>query len=371
MDDVEPLLLNTTLGKPGFVLPTVADKIVFKHNDEIELFCPGSFISVSGASLGVNSTKIICDQGKFILNKNIVRFPTLSCTKWPRDVARYTGNKCLGDHQEFEIGYGYKNEFLTLITGCFDKTHQNTLYTINTISQMIDGRKYTHPRKSFWTQGSFYAGVNVNDVYKRNNQRIAVNNQLGLDKESRQYITENDQKYHLIRGHLAPKADFIYGPQQDATFYFLNAIPQWNLLNNGNWKILENSLRQLASTRGIDLKIYTGTSSVLSLPHNFDEQSVELFLNDRKKLVPVPKFIWKVVYHEVSAKGVAFVGVNNPFLKEDFDDYKICVSVCDKLDYIRINLNYIRYGYVYCCEVGDLMKTVSTIPNINVIGLLT
>ncbi|KAI4457000.1 endonuclease related [Holotrichia oblita] len=368
-DARHPLLIQTTLGKPEFVLPTVDDKIILKQNDEIELFCPNSF----NASSKDNLRKVICDKGKFILNGSIVRFSTLTCPKPLKDVARYTGKKCLRDYEEFEIGYEYKNDFLTLITGCFDKTKQNTLYTISTISRMINGKKYTHPRKSFWTQGSFYRGVSVDNVYKRNNQRIAINSQLGLDRDSRIYITEDDQKYYLARGHLAPKADFIYGPQQDITFYFLNAVPQWNLLNTGNWKILEDDLRRFASIRGIDLKIVTGTSEIFSLPYNFTQQSVELFLNTQTstKTIPIPKFIWKVAYHEVSSKGVAFVGVNNPFLKEDFNEYTICRNICRKLNYIHINLNYVKNGYVYCCEVGDLIKTVSTIPITSVSGLLT
>lgn len=342
-----------------------------KQSDIIEIFCPDSFISVNGAPLAVDLSQIICCDGNFMLNNKAVRFSTLSCTKPPKDVARYTGNKCLGDHEEFEIGYKYKNDFLTLITGCFKKIHKITLYTLNTISKTIAGGKSAHPRKSSWKQGSFYSGVIVDNLYKRNNQRIAVNKQLGLNIGSTQYITEYDQKYYLSRGHLTPKADFIYGSQQDATFYFVNAIPQWNLLNIGNWKILENNLRKLASNRRIDLKIYTGTAEILSLPHNFDKRPVQLFLDERK-ILPIPKFIWKVVYHEASGRGVAFVGVNNPFLKEDVDEYSICKNVCDKLsDYIQINLNYTTHGYVYCCEVGNIMQTVSTIPRLNVIGLLT
>ena len=32
---------------------------------------------------------------------------------------------------------------------------------------------------------------------------------------------------YFAKGHLAPDADFIYDVQQDATYYFVNAAPQF------------------------------------------------------------------------------------------------------------------------------------------------
>ncbi|GJQ81830.1 hypothetical protein Trydic_g369 [Trypoxylus dichotomus] len=362
-----PLLIKTKFGRPGFALPiTGTDIINVNQRKFIEIFCPGGSVTISNASIRTNLTRVTCKHGKFRLNNGVaVNLSAISCTKSPKGVAQYTGNGCLHSYKEFEIGYRYNKHFLTLIKGCFDKLHQITLYTVSTITKGINCVKLALPRKSYWSKGSFFTGVRINQLYIRNNQRITVNNQLGLSNEySTKYITENDTNYYLSRGHLTPKADFIYGPQQDITFHFLNAVPQWQLLNAGNWKVLEANLRDLASSKEIDLKIYTGIAGILSFPHEKTASPTELYLhrNSERKTVPVPEYIWKIAYDDVNKKGVAFVGVNNPYLNGNYEDVTICANVCPLISYLHLNRDFDRYGYIYCCEVDVLRRKISTIP---------
>jgi hypothetical protein len=35
---------------------------------------------------------------------------------------------------------------------------------------------------------------------------------------------------------MAPDADFIDAASQDASYYFMNTAPQFQIFNNGNWK---------------------------------------------------------------------------------------------------------------------------------------
>ena len=51
----------------------------------------------------------------------------------------------------------------------------------------------------------------------------------------------------LRQGHLSPDAGFIYNVEQDATYYFINVAPQFQSFNNGNWKILEMTTRDVAA----------------------------------------------------------------------------------------------------------------------------
>ena len=53
--------------------------------------------------------------------------------------------------------------------------------------------------------------------------------------------------YFPAQGHLSPDAGFIYNVEQDATYYFLNVAPQFQSFNNGNWKILEMTTRDVAA----------------------------------------------------------------------------------------------------------------------------
>ena len=45
------------------------------------------------------------------------------------------------------------------------------------------------------------------------------------------------QSFYFARGHLAPDGDFVYVFEQNATYYFVNVVPQWQSINNGNWKV--------------------------------------------------------------------------------------------------------------------------------------
>ena len=51
---------------------------------------------------------------------------------------------------------------------------------------------------------------------------------------------------YFAKGHLSPDAAFIEGAEQDATYFFFNVAPQFQSFNNGNWKALEYSTRDLA-----------------------------------------------------------------------------------------------------------------------------
>lgn len=88
---------------------------------------------------------------------------------------------------------------------------------------------------SFFSVNSFYPGVSVNLRYTQVQQKLTIAGYVG-DELADKYVTS--QQY-LARGHLAAKTDFIYATGQRATFYFINAAPQWQPFNNGNWNWLE------------------------------------------------------------------------------------------------------------------------------------
>lgn len=69
-------------------------------------------------------------------------------------------------------------------------------------------------------------------MYTKATQMLLVRGLLN----STEHLTGRGQHY-LARGHLAPDADFVLEPEQDATYYFANAVPQWQAINNGNWKV--------------------------------------------------------------------------------------------------------------------------------------
>ena len=51
---------------------------------------------------------------------------------------------------------------------------------------------------------------------------------------------------YFAKGHLSPDAAFVYQREQDATYYFINVAPQFQSFNAGNWRFLEEGVRELA-----------------------------------------------------------------------------------------------------------------------------
>jgi len=50
----------------------------------------------------------------------------------------------------------------------------------------------------------------------------------------------------LVRGHLSPDGDHLWAPHQWATYFYANVAPQWETINGGHWKVVENLARKLA-----------------------------------------------------------------------------------------------------------------------------
>ncbi|GJQ81832.1 hypothetical protein Trydic_g371 [Trypoxylus dichotomus] len=356
-----PLFIEEKAGTPAFALPDpVSGKITVAERDTMQIYCSQSTVMVTGTSTNTNLVSITCVKSKFNYRGKIEPVSAFTCAASPKSVAQYTGSSCLTQYKEFQIGYEYKNDFLTLIKGCFDTNDQITLYALSTIPKAINVAKQIQERKC-WTVGAFYTIPNINDIYSKANQTISINSQLGLPATSTKYVASNR---YLARGHLTPKTDFIYGPQQDATFICINAVPQWQTLNAGNWKKLETNLKDLATARGSDLKIATGMSEILSYPHEQTGQQTALYMyaDLQQKAIPVPKYIWKIAYIEATKEGIAFVGVNDPYFTNT-QNVTVCNDVCSQASYIHLNLsNHTRYGYVYCCEVDVLRNSISNIP---------
>lgn len=91
--------------------------------------------------------------------------------------------------------------------------------------------------------------------------------------------------------------------------------------------------------------------------------------------MPVPKWYWKILYEPINERGIAFVGVNNPYNEITEKDI-ICTNVCEKINWLSSDFqshrNDLDYGYMYCCAIDELQSFHHTIPrNFNVASPLT
>lgn len=95
-------------------------------------------------------------------------------------------------------------------------------------------------------------GVSADVAYKQIFEKATFTKLLGSSKLADKYINQDS---YLARGHLAPDEDFLFASWQYATFFYINTVPQWQAINNGNWKRLENLVRSTADFYNEDLQV--------------------------------------------------------------------------------------------------------------------
>lgn len=340
--------------------------------DTVNLACPGSNLIIDETVTTLTLVAATCVSGKrFNIYGKTVKFDTIFCSSYPYHIARYTGRNCAKVFKEIEVGFQVEtNRFLVLMNVCFDDVGQNAIYSWFNLTSTIGGYQRGFPRPAF-LQGDFYnPNINsVNTLYTRAQQRITINRLVGLKVNDTKYVHATND-YFLARGHLTAKADFVYGSQHRLTFYFVNAAPQWQTFNGGNWERLESSVRNFASYRGLDLIIYTGTYGVTTLPHAETGEEIELYLyidENNNNAIAVPQLYWKFVYEPISKAGVVFVGVNNPYQRK-FEP--LCTDISDSFEWLSWAKESQKAGYSYGCEVDDFRRIVNYFPDYEVTRLL-
>lgn len=293
---------------------------------------------------------------------NQVEFNQLACTQSPVHVPKRTNRTCV-DGVIIEIGFIAENNWLSLMEICHDEELGSSSWVHYYQNPENLGYQRSYPRISF-IQGGFYRGLQVNRLYTRNEQRHTFGEILGSIELSEKLIAQRGDLF-LSRGHLAARSDYIYGSQQQATFYFLNAAPQWQSFNGGNWAILEDHLKRYVDRQSINVDIYTGTHGILTFEDVYNEpQKLFLASNGTDQRIPVPKIFYKVVIAESLNKGIVFIGINNPYatLKDIERDYTYCDNVMDQVNYIPWNRNNIQMGHLYACDVNEFADFIGKLP---------
>ena len=160
---------------------------------------------------------------------------------------------------------------------------------------------------------------------------------------------------------------------QDSTFYFINVAPQWQVFNGGNWVRLEDEVRQYVEQNQEDIVVYTGTSGVLQLKDRQGEY-VDIYLQPEERQLPVPAYYWKILVNEATREGIAFVGVNNPYLEgAEVEAAHVCsIEINDHpiLNDIN-NIDDVTKGVMYACQVGDLAEVFPEVPELGPLGILS
>ncbi|XP_036327516.1 uncharacterized protein LOC118740129 [Rhagoletis pomonella] len=366
----DPAPIFTPHNHFDWLVPNAAGVVELSNGAYIDMYCSTSFMAPF-----TNRTKVTaqCLQKKYFLVDGLIYpFANFSCTAWPAYTARRTGRPCNGGTDLLEVGFELEAGFLPTMDICHDEVNEVTRYVHHVLNPSSNGYQHGVSRPSFIT-GDFYNGKNVNNLYTKVEQNKTISQILGMDASP--YFNDTIDVY-MARGHMAAKVDFIFGAPQKATFYFVNAAPQWQMFNGGNWERIEDGVRRFASDQALTLDCYTGIWGVSTLPDvNGVQQELYLAFDENNNgLIPVPMLYFRVVIDRESRKGIVLLGVNNPHisLEEIKRDYVICKDVGRRIDWIGWNKDNLMKGYSYACAVDDFLKVVTHLPleDLHTTGLL-
>lgn len=364
LKEPQPLIL-TENGNDFFYPNTGTPKLLLQRGQSVLIACPGNQNKITNTN--VNEAKATCESGKnFIVNGVTRPFSTITCNTNPAISAKVLPQKCLGNKTSIAIGFQMATKFLTTIEVCRNDITYETYYTKFQLTRKCKQAQSGYPRPT-WQPGNYFNGMDVQQLYYWETQRSAIDKILGPNSPMSKLVTS---KVRLTRGHLAAKGDFVYGVQQNATFQYLNAAPQWGSFNAKNWEVLESSVRNFTARKSLDLEVYTGVHGQMTMPDIRGNQRVITISNGRSKPMMVPRFFWKVIYHRPSKKGTAFVGLNDPFITSAPSNAYLCNNRIDgKITWLSWSANYTE-GLSYACTVGELSSRIPTIPRLNVVDIL-
>lgn len=355
--------------KYEFLIPDDDGFVNVPYGYAIQMFCPDNFAAPFEDR---KSLKAHClgSQNFRVEHENFVMFNLthLQCSSWPYYTARRVSRPCNGGTTMVEIGFEVEGGFLQMMDVCHDEVEEVTRYVHHKLAPYSSEYQRSIDRPRF-IEGDFYQGKNVDQIYTQIQQQIKFGEILGEGSEQYFDIPKN---VFLARGHMSAKVDHVYGNQQRATFFFINAAPQWQTFNAGNWERIEDGVRKWVSSNGMYVDCYTGVWGVSSLPNNegVDQELYLTFDESGKGLIPVPKLYFRVVIEPSTKKGIVLIGVNNPHisLERIQEEYILCEDVSDKITWINWTKGDLLLGYSYACEVQEFRKVVTHLPTFDVSG---
>nr|XP_014088516.1 uncharacterized protein LOC106616392 [Bactrocera oleae] len=349
----------TPHNKLAYLRPNSSGEIVVPHGEWVKMRCGDAFSKpYTGQTLDAQ-----CAGGKdFRINGEIVNFEHINCTTMSMPTPMRTGSPCKGGTEWLDFGIKFGDSLLPTMRTCFDRLRQTTPYAIHTIDPA--SMNFKHGVKSKNTSsGDFFDDKNVDMFFERKRQIKTLTRIVG--RVASTYITD---KNYLSRGHVVAKADCVFSGQQKGTYHYVNMAPQWQSFNNGNWSCIEDGVRKFAHDHNTTLLCCTGTWCICTLPDVNNVQQ-EIYLkydeqNDTRK-VPVPKFFFRIVIDESTRRGIALVGVNNPYLTiEEVENggYVIAEDVSHNINWINWERKNIEKGYCYACSVPNFVAIVKDLP---------
>lgn len=84
-----------------------------------------------------------------------------------------------------------------------------------------------------------------------------------------------------------------------------------------------------------------------------------------KGKLPVPKYIWKIVYEPDLKECIVLIVLNNPFT-ENKENPEFCENICHSYGWGNGHWSDFKKGYVFCCQIENFRKFVKYVPDLSV-----
>ncbi|EDV36074.1 uncharacterized protein Dana_GF12781, isoform B [Drosophila ananassae] len=247
-------------------------------------------------------------------------------------VSRMRDNGCPGTI--FSVGYTIEGRVLELYRTCFDAGHGRALY-----SQSDVYYKTFFPRRPFvdFVADEMFSPREA-AAYLKSNIYFAFRAIYG---DGQSYLP-NPRALIINRGHLVASADFLFLDQMGSTFRYLNVVPQFKSINDGNWEKIERWVRSQIPPSSY-FRVKTGGIGILTLP-DANGTFRPAFLAG--STIPVPEWTYKVV-RDASGNGLyVFLTYNNTF----YTDRPKVLDICHPVGCPMSLPNNSYEGYTFCCN---------------------
>lgn len=234
-----PHLINENL---KIVLPVIegtARIINLNEGQQVTVSCLGTgdygnLLNATGLQL--NPAICVASSNLQFADGTEFSYDELSCLIQNHEILVEQGTCANGPGTFIRNGWEFGASFIPLFDMCHDESLALNYYSINTVyGRSANADDKTNDRPYYFSQDVYFPGLSVNTFYTQAEQTKTIAMIVGSDALAAQYIVPNTE-YYFARGHMAPDADFIDAASQDASYYFMNTAPQFQIFNNGNWK---------------------------------------------------------------------------------------------------------------------------------------
>ena len=264
-----PPLLFDSSGSPILPAENINNtdmEVSIRKGETVTIYCPGKKVQNSPG----DSVKAVCDhRDRFLLNSSLVGIGQLGCVGNPAEAELVPDSegRCgpAGAGIISQIGFVIGEKMYPVISVCHSVAREQTFYSNHTLYGKFLHYKSIYERRGNFREGRLYfKSISANDAYRQAKQKRIFSALLNDGDHILDYYDPGDGLY-LARGHLAPKGDLLYTDWQEASYMYSNVVPQWQRINNGNWKTVEEGVRSAARKRGVTLQVYTGTLGVFKV----------------------------------------------------------------------------------------------------------